>query len=439
MATVQNARGTRDLLPAQMHGRLHVIGVIREVFASFGFEPLETPAFERIETLMGKYGEEGEKLIFRILERGEGGREGKADLALRYDLTVPLARVIAQNPAIPMPFKRYQVQPVWRADRPQKGRFREFYQCDADIVGIDSRLADAECLAVAHEALSRLGFADFQVRVNHRKLLSAICAAAGAADREAEVLVAIDKLDKIGRDGVSKELAERAFAPEVIDRLWTILAQPADLDAVEAAVGAGAGAPAAELRELFAHVANLVPGSPRIVFDATLARGLGYYTGPVFEAVILEGGVGSVSGGGRYDGLVGMFSGRQVPAVGVSLGLERLLVVLEERGMLPTGGTRTRVLVTRFSPDTDAAALRVASRLRAEGIETETWLGAPGGLGKQFKYAAGRGIPLAVVVGPEELEAGAVSLKDLRSGHQSRVASELLHGTICAALDCKGA
>ncbi|MBM4390473.1 MAG: histidine--tRNA ligase [Deltaproteobacteria bacterium] len=439
MATVQNARGTRDLLPAQMHGRLHVIGVIREVFASFGFEPLETPAFERIETLMGKYGEEGEKLIFRILERGEGGREGKADLALRYDLTVPLARVIAQNPAIPMPFKRYQVQPVWRADRPQKGRFREFYQCDADIVGIDSRLADAECLAVAHEALSRLGFADFQVRVNHRKLLSAICAAAGAADRESEVLVAIDKLDKIGRDGVSKELADRAFAPEVIERLWTILAQPADLDAVEAAVGEGARAPAAELRELFAHVANLVPGSPRIAFDATLARGLGYYTGPVFEAVILEGGVGSVSGGGRYDGLVGMFSGRQVPAVGVSLGLERLLVVMEERGMLPTGGTRTKVLVTRFSPDTDAAALRVASRLRAEGIETETWLGAPGGLGKQFKYAAGRGIPLAVVVGPEELEAGAVSLKDLRSGHQGRVASELLHGTICAALDCKGA
>ncbi len=439
MATVQNARGTRDLLPAQMHGRLHVIGIIREVFASFGFEPLETPAFERIETLMGKYGEEGEKLIFRILERGEGGREGKADLALRYDLTVPLARVIAQNPAIPMPFKRYQVQPVWRADRPQKGRFREFYQCDADIVGIDSRLADAECLAVAHEALSRLGFADFQVKVNHRKLLSALCAAAGAADREPEVLVAIDKLDKIGRDGVSKELGERAFPAEVIERLWTMLAVPGDLDAVEAAIGDAARAPAAELREVFGHVSALAGPGARVVFDATLARGLGYYTGPVFEAVILEGGVGSVSGGGRYDGLVGMFSGRQVPAVGVSLGLERLLVVMEERGMLPTGGTRTKVLVTRFSADTDAAALRVAAQLRAEGLETETWLGAPGSLGKQFKYASGRGIPLAVVIGPEELEAGAVSLKDLRSGHQSRVATELLHGTICAALDCKGA
>ncbi len=454
MATVQNARGTRDLLPAQMHGRLHVIGIIREAFASFGFEPLETPAFERIDTLMGKYGEEGEKLIFRILERGEGGREGKADLALRYDLTVPLARVIAQNPAIPMPFKRYQVQPVWRADRPQKGRFREFYQCDADIVGIDSRLADAECLAVAHEALSRLGFADFQIKVNHRKLLSAICAAAGAADRESEVLVAIDKLDKIGRDGVSKELADRAFPAEVIERLWTMLAEPGDLDAVEAAVGESARAPAAELREVFAHVRSLVgdtspleelaalgrpPGAGRVVFDATLARGLGYYTGPVFEAVILEGGVGSVSGGGRYDGLVGMFSGRQVPAVGVSLGLERLLVVMEERGMLPTSGTRTKVLVTRFSPETDVAALRVAAQLRAEGIETETWLGAPGSLGKQFKYAGGRGIPLAVVIGPEELEAGAVSLKDLRSGHQSRVATELLHGTICAALDCRSA
>ena len=419
MSPVKNARGTRDLLPAQMHARLHVIGVIREVFARYGFEPLETPAFENVETLTGKYGDEGEKLIFRILERGEGGREGKADLALRYDLTVPLARVVAQNAALPMPFKRYQVQPVWRADRPQRGRFREFYQCDADIVGINSRVADAECLAVASDALCALGFKDFELKLNHRAVLSAIVAAAGAAAREGEVLVAVDKLDKIGIEGVSKELSARGFEDAVVARLWEILAAPGDLAAVEAAAGEAAAGPAAELRQVLAHAAAM--GAKNVVFDATLARGLGYYTGPVFEAVITDGGVGSVSGGGRYDGLVGMFSGRSVPAVGISLGLERLLVVMEERGMLPSSGTRTRVLVTRFSHELDGASLRVATELRAAGVEAEVWLGEPGALGKQFKYAAGRGIPYAVVLGPDEVDAGVVALKDLRDSQQRAV------------------
>ena len=419
MSTVQNARGTRDLLPAQMHARLHVIGIFRDIFRRYGFEPLETPAFERIETLMGKYGDEGEKLIFRILERGEGGREGKADLALRYDLTVPLARVVAQHTTLPMPFKRYQIQPVWRADKPQHGRFREFYQCDVDVVGVSSRVADAECVALVSDALSALGFADYQIKVNHRKLLSAIVAAAGAADREGEVLVAIDKLDKIGVDGVSKELSERGFAPEVLTKLWEILAAPGDLAAVAAAVGDGADAPAAELRELFAHASAL--GAKNYVFDATLARGLGYYTGAVFETVITGGGVGSVSGGGRYDGLVGMFSKRDVPAVGVSLGLERLLVVMEERGMLPTGGTATQVLVTRFSAELDGASLAAAAALRAAGVAVETWAGAPGKLGNQFKLADGRGIPYAVVIGPDEAAAGLVNLKNLKTGEQVKL------------------
>ncbi len=419
MSTVQNARGTRDLLPAQMHARLHVIGIFRDIFRRYGFEPLETPAFERIETLMGKYGDEGEKLIFRILERGEGGREGKADLALRYDLTVPLARVVAQHTTLPMPFKRYQIQPVWRADKPQHGRFREFYQCDVDVVGVSSRVADAECVALVSDALSALGFADYQIKVNHRKLLSAIVAAAGAADREGEVLVAIDKLDKIGVDGVSKELSERGFAAEVLTKLWEILAAPGDLAAVAAAVGDGADAPAAELRELFAHASAL--GAKNYVFDATLARGLGYYTGAVFETVITGGGVGSVSGGGRYDGLVGMFSKRDVPAVGVSLGLERLLVVMEERGMLPTGGTATQVLVTRFSAELDGASLAAAAALRAAGVAVETWAGAPGKLGNQFKLADGRGIPYAVVIGPDEAAAGLVNLKNLKTGEQVKL------------------
>lgn len=424
MPPAQNARGTRDLLPAQMHGRLYVIGILRDVFARYGFEPLETPAFERLETLMGKYGEEGEKLIFRILERGEGGREGKADLALRYDLTVPLARVIAQHTTIAMPFKRYQVQPVWRADRPQRGRFREFYQCDADVVGVDSRVADAECLAVASDGLSRLGFEQFTLKLNHRALLRAIVGAAGAADREGEVLVAIDKLDKIGVDGVSAELVGRGFAETVVTRLWEVLAQPADLDAVAEAVGEAAAQPAAELREILAHAAAL--GARNVVFDATLARGLGYYTGAVFEAVIHDGGVGSVGGGGRYDGLVGMFSGRQVPAVGVSLGLERLLVVMEERGMLPGVGTRTRALVTRFSAELDPPTLQLAAELRGAGLDVEAWLGAPGKLGKQFQYADSRRIPYAVVLGPDELAEGVVALKNLATGEQTRVARAAL-------------
>jgi histidyl-tRNA synthetase len=414
--SVQAARGTRDLLPEVMHRRLHVIGIIRELFARHGFEPLETPAIERIETLMGKYGDEGEKLIFRILERGEGGREGKADMALRYDLTVPLARVVAMNGALPLPFKRYQIQPVWRADRPQKGRFREFYQCDADIVGSTSRVADAECVALADAAISALGFTQFEVRLNHRQLLRAMVAAAGAPEREGEVLVAVDKLDKIGKDGVSKELLERGFPQEVVDRLWTLLAAPGDLDATAAAIGEGATAAADELREVLVNARAL--GASHVVFDATLARGLGYYTGPVFEAVLTDGGVGSVSGGGRYDGLVGMFSGRAVPAVGVSLGLERLLVVMEERGMLPVSSTLTRALVTCFSADTQADALALAGRLRAAGVATESWLGAPGQLGKQFKYAGGKGIPFAIVRGPEEIAAGTAMVKDLRSGQQ---------------------
>ena len=424
MPVAQNARGTRDLLPAQMHARLHVIGLVREVFARYGFEPLETPAFERLETLMGKYGDEGEKLIFRILERGEGGREGKADLALRYDLTVPLARVIAQHADIAMPFKRYQVQPVWRADRPQRGRFREFYQCDADIVGVDSRVADAECLAVASDGLSRLGFTNYTIKLNHRALLRAIVAAAGAADREGEVLVAIDKLDKIGVEGVSEEPGRRGFDAAVVARLWEVLAAPADLAAVAAAVGEAAAGPAAELREVLAHAAAL--GARNVAFDATLARGLGYYTGAVFEAVIHDGGVGSVGGGGRYDGLVGMFSGRQVPAVGVSLGLERLLVVMEERGMLPGIGTRTRALVTRFGAELDAASLGLAAELRAAGLEVEAWLGAPGKLGKQFQYADSRGIPYAVVLGPDELAEGVVAVKTLATGEQRRVPRDQL-------------
>ncbi len=418
--TVQTARGTRDLLPSQMHARLHVIAIIREVFAEFGFEPLETPAIERLETLVGKYGEEGEKLTFRILERGEGGREGKADLALRYDLTVPLARVMAMNQALPLPFKRYQVQPVWRAERPQKGRFREFYQCDADIVGAPGRRADAECITVAHTALCRLGFDDFEILVNDRRILRAIARELANTDRENDVLVAIDKLDKIGWDGVAVDLGARGIATTWLTTFRTMLDGPDPL-AEFLSIAPEAGR---ELGEVMA--AARTQGVTHMRFDATLARGLGYYTGTVYEARILGGGVGSVSGGGRYDDLIGMFSGRSVPAVGVSLGLERLLVVMEERGMLPVPTTRTLALVTVFSAELTNKSLEIAARLRSDlrgrprgGVET--WLGEAGALGKQFKYAANKQIPWAIVIGPDEAAEGLVSVKNLLTGQQTKL------------------
>ena len=219
MAQVFLPKGTRDLLPAQMNRRLQVIDTIRGIFARYGFDPIETPAFERIETLTGKYGDEGEKLMFRILKRGEGGKRGEVDSALRYDLTVPLARMMAMNPGLPLPFKRSQIQPVWRADRPQKGRFREFYQCDVDTIGTTSPVADAECIAVVYDTLMTLGLTDFTIRVNHRKLLKALAQSIGTED-EAGLLVALDKLDKIGRDGVSRELGERDFDAAQIETLW---------------------------------------------------------------------------------------------------------------------------------------------------------------------------------------------------------------------------
>lgn len=415
----RNARGTRDIPPAMVHRRTEVVDRIRGVFTRYGFEPLETPAIERLDTLEGKYGEEGNKLLFRILERGEGGREGKADLGLRYDLTVPLARYVAQTPSLPLPFKRYQIQPVWRADRPAKGRFREFFQCDVDTVGSTSPLADAEVIAVWSDSLRALGFSDYTIHVNHRGLLGALVAAAGCAEQESSVLVAIDKLDKVGMEGVEKELVDRGISADSIAVLLDGLGRAADIDAIEAIGGDAARTAAAGLREVL-HLADGL-GAQGVVFDGSLARGMSYYTGPVFEARITGGGVGSVGGGGRYDKLIGLYGGRDLPATGSSLGLERLVTVMEERGMLTTPSTSTRALVTIFSADTMDASVRLAARLRAEGLPVETWLGAPGELGKQLKYAASRAFPFALVLGPDELAQGVVAVRDLNAKAQTLV------------------
>ncbi len=409
MAKVFLPKGSRDLMPAMMNRRLMVIETVREVFARYGFEPLETPAFERIETLTGKYGDEGEKLMFRILKRGEGGEKGEVDLALRYDLTVPLARVVAMNPGIPLPFKRSQIQPVWRAERPQKGRFREFYQCDVDTIGTDSPVADAECIAVVHDALTALGLSDFTIRLNHRQILRALAEAIGATDQETSMLQAIDKLDKIGRDGVQKELLERGFAEHQVSDLWKYL----DGEPIP-----GTAESETHLREILDIALDLGVDSDRVKIDRTLARGLDYYTGPVFETVLNGGYSGSISGGGRYDGLIGMFSGKgDVPAVGVSLGIERIFMLMEEMGLMPDTQTSTQVWATVFSTETRSSTLEAAAILRQAGIRVQVST-RTGKLGKQFKDASSRGVPFALVCGPDEAASGTVVIKNLGTGEQ---------------------
>jgi histidyl-tRNA synthetase len=440
---VNLARGTRDFLPEQAAARHAVMAILRGVFARHGFEALETPAIERIETLTGKYGEEGQKLIYRVLKRGEGGERGEVDLALRYDLTVPLARVVAMNPQLRMPFKRWQMAPVWRADRPAKGRYREFWQCDCDIVGSTDALADAECLAVAGDALAALGFERYTMRLYDRRLLRAAARRCGVgADREASLLVAVDKLDKIGRDGVDAELRQRGFADHEISTLWEILSIGGDR---EATLGALAEALAGQegVEEGIAtlrHVAALAeslgvpPGIIRI--DPTLARGLDYYTGAVWEIEVEEPKVGTLAAGGRYDGLIGVFSKQSVPAVGISFGLERIITVLEDWGRLPAHVQRPELLVAVFDADHRAAAASTARALRERGLRVDLYTGT-GRLKQQFRYADASGVPWVAIAGPAEIGRGTVTLKNLQTGEQSEVsldeAARRVHGDLARA------
>ena len=421
---VHLAKGVRDYLPAAMRHREGVMATVAEVFQRYGFESLGTPAFERLDTLAGKYGDEGEKLMYRILARGEEGKKGKADLALRYDLTVPLARFVAMHKDLRLPFKRYQMAPVWRADRPQRGRFREFWQCDVDIVGTTSTLADAECVAVCADALAALGFGEAIVRVNDRRILRAIARAAGAHDREMPLLITVDKLDKIGRDGVTTALSKIGVDDAGMARMWSILDVPQGreetLDALDASLDEEGRAGVATLRDLLTHVSQLGIPDEAVRIDPTLARGLDYYTGPVFEAVAPGRAMGSIAGGGRYDGLVGMFSGKDVPAVGVSLGLERLITLLEEEAAEAGAQATAEVLVTVHDPAAPAYAVAVATALRQGGVRTELYLDARK-LKAQLKHANARGYRWVAFTGPEEEDAGSVKLKDFRTGAQEVV------------------
>jgi len=425
------ARGMRDFLPEDVRRRQYVIGVIADVYQKYAFEPLETPAVENLETLQGKYGEEGDRLIFKILKRGEGAETGQADLALRYDVTVPLARVVAEHRAkLPKFFKRYQIQPVWRADRPQKGRFREFYQCDVDAIGSASMTVEAELLSAAADVFLKLGFRDFQIVVNHRKLLNAVLAHAGVpAGLHGVALVIIDKADKIGVEGVRKELGEKGLSATAADTLLDQLSgtPPANLakwmTQQSTVLNDDGKAGIEELRQIFALCQSTSAGS-HLVLDRSLARGLSYYTGPIFEIRVPDL-AGSLGGGGRYDNLIGMFSGEEIPASGISLGLERILVVMGERKMFPESvvSTPADVMVVQWFANRTNMYLAFATELRDAGLRVELYPEAPIEDGKkvgdkQFKYASARGIPFVAVIGADELANDTVTVKNMKTGKQ---------------------
>ncbi|TSC53398.1 MAG: histidyl-tRNA synthetase, partial [Microgenomates group bacterium LiPW_16] len=373
--------------------RESVITTLKEVFSLYGFSPLETPALEYAETLLSKYGKEADKLIYQFRDRG--GRE----VGLRYDLTVPLARVIASYPTLPMPFKRYQIQPVWRAEKPQAGRYREFLQCDADIVGTGSPIADAEIIAMAVTALKNLGFTDFKILVNDRNLF---------ADLPMETIIILDKLDKIGKDGVIAELVKKGYSQEkgksLLSKIQTAKTTPS-------------------LEKIFSYLVKLGIEEKFYKFNPTLARGLEYYTGTIFEAQIAGYPGGSVAGGGRFDKLIGMFIGKDIPAVGISFGIDRVIEALRQTGTLleTKGASSAEVLVTVFDAKTLSYSLSIANRLRNAEISTEVYPDEETKLDKQLKYADKKGIEWVVIVGPDEIKDKTITVKNMQTGEQKRV------------------
>jgi histidyl-tRNA synthetase len=428
----QPARGTRDFLPEDLRRRDHVVRIVRDVYERHGFEPLETPAFENIETLLGKYGDEGNKLIFKILKRGEHEASGEADLALRYDLTVPLARVVAEYQGqLPKLFKRYQIQPVWRADRPARGRFREFYQCDIDAIGSTSPVVEAEILSAVSDVLLRLGFEDFVIRLNHRQALTALLECAGVpAGHHAEALVALDKLDKIGVDGVQKELVTRGVDPAATMACLNFFSGLAGEEAWSHGAlerlrtfvrGHPDGPSAVAVLEKIVQLSDGTPAHGRIRIDPSLARGLSYYTAAIMEVAVPDL-AGSLGGGGRYDNLIGMFLGRPIPACGFSLGLERIIVVMTERNMFPAtlASGPVDVMVAIWNEESRADAVALGAELRRGGLRADVYPDADK-LGRQFKYASGRNVAFVAVVGDDERAEHQVAVKDLRTGEQTAV------------------
>ena len=429
-------KGTRDFSPAEMMRRQYIFDTVKRVFRSYGFAPLETPAMENLSTLLGKYGDEGDKLLFKILNSGDyaaGLSEEEVRQAsricekgLRYDLTVPFARYVVQHQGeLTFPFKRYQIQPVWRADRPQKGRYREFYQCDVDVIGTRSLLCEVELVEIVERVFKALGIR-VSLKMNNRKILFGIAEAIGHADKMMDITVAIDKLEKIGLDNVKAELLERGLSQEAVDKLQPILELSGSnteklnkLCEILSASETGLKG-IAEMETIFGYVGRLGIDL-EVELDLSLARGLNYYTGAIFEVKALDFAIGSICGGGRYDDLTGIFGMPNMSGVGISFGADRIYDVMTGLGLFPEEvNCTTRVLFTNLGAAEEAAVLPLLRALRGEGISAEIYPEA-GKMKKQMEYANRRGIPFVVIVGSQELEAGAATVKEMRSGEQCQV------------------
>jgi histidyl-tRNA synthetase len=438
-------KGTRDFGPDKMIRRGFIFDTIRSVFQKYGFLPIETPAIENLAVLTGKYGEEGDKLIFKILNSGDFLAESTpesftnyksltpkiAEKALRYDLTVPFARYVVMNRnEINFPFKRYQIQPVWRADRPQKGRYREFYQCDADVVGTNSLICEAEIVLMINEVLNNLGLKDFTIKINNRKILSGITEIIGKKGAETQLCVAIDKLDKIGLDGVIKELKENDFSDANIEKLLPIinlsgsnsvkLNKLKELYSENNTLNAGV----AEVEQILKYLDGLKSENNNLEFDLTLARGLSYYTGAIFEVKTNETEMGSICGGGRYDNLTGVFGLPDTSGVGISFGVDRIYDVLEALDRFPSSNLNsTRVLICGFDEDCLQYGLRILSQLRKESINSEIYP-EPAKMKKQMTYADSKKIPFVIIIGSDEMKSDTLTMKDMLNGEQVRLTSD---------------
>ena len=445
MATVKCSipKGTRDFLPVEMARRNYIFDTIRSVFRTFAFEPIETPSLENLSTLMGKYGEEGDKLLFKVLNSGDfmDGVDFSQDYhkvapqicdrGLRYDLTVPFARFVVQHrDQVVFPFRRYQLQPVWRADRPQKGRYREFYQCDADMIGSTSLLNELELVQMIDMVFGKLGI-NVCVKINNRKVLAGIADMIGAPDKMVDITVAIDKLDKIGLDNVRAELAERGLTAEQIQALGPVFSLSGSaaeklsaLEAMFANVETGLKG-VAELKELFGYINSAEPRCT-VELDLTLARGLNYYTGAIFEVKAMDVQIGSICGGGRYDNLTGIFGMPDVSGVGISFGADRIYDVLTELNAFPEGLEQAaRVMFINFGAAEQAACIGIAARLRAAGISTLIYPDSAK-MKKQMDYANRKQVPFVAFVGESEIKDGTVTLKNMADGTQQTVSVDKL-------------
>ena len=442
-------KGTRDFLPIQVARRNYIFDTIRSVFKKYGFSPIETPSFELSSTLMGKYGEEGDRLIFRILNSGDKMKKADvealdsgnlprfanslADKALRYDLTVPFARFVVQHQNdISFPFKRYQIQPVWRADRPQHGRYQEFFQCDADVVGSDSLLYEIDFVLLFDEVLTALQIPDFSIKINNRKILSGIAEITGESDKIIDITVAIDKLDKIGEDGVVKELIEKGVSEVAISKIKPLFSlSGSNKDIIkslnvllkDSEIGLKG---IKELTFVLEQVEALGLKRAKLEFDVTLARGLNYYTGAIFEVKANGVKMGSICGGGRYDDLTGLFGMKGMSGVGVSFGADRIYDVLTELELFPKEtGLGLKLLFVNFGEVEQLHCLKLVQLAREEGIDCELYP-SKAKMQKQMKYANDRGVQFVAIIGEEELNNGIVKLKDMETGEQFDLSKEEL-------------